>query len=133
MFILESSLTGAGTVITNRILVKDGEAVANGEALVAAAGRLTKCGAAGIPQFVAAQTVTAGTNNQIDYIVVRKDQTFLADVTGDINLIAAAVGAKTACIDATGLNLDAGALTGGNVEIVSADVTRNKARVRFNL
>lgn len=133
MFILESSQTGAGTIITDQILVTDAEAVSVGEALVATSGRLTKCGATGIPQFIAAQSTVAGTDKRIDYIVVRKDQTYLADITGTVSLVAAAVGTKTACLDATGLKVDAAALTGGNVEIVSVDVPKAKARVRFNL
>jgi hypothetical protein len=133
MFILESSLDGAGTIITNQILVKNTEAVANGEALVAASGRLTKCTATGVPQFVAAQTVAAGTDKQIDYIVVRREQTYLADISGSAATLAGAVGTKTACITADGLAVDAAALTGGNVEVVSVDTVKNKARVRFNL
>jgi hypothetical protein len=133
MFLLESSLTGACTVIDNKILVTDSEAISKGEALVATAGRLTKCGAAGVPQFIALQSCAAGTDSKIDYMVVRKDQTFLADVAGTASLAAAAVGAKVASIDSTGLKLDAAALTGGNLEIVSVDTDKAKARVRFNL
>lgn len=133
MFLMESSLTGAATVVDNRILVKDAEAISKGEALVAAAGRLTKCGATAAPQFIALQSSTAGTNKQIDYMVVRKDQTFLADIAGTASLVAAVTGAKVVSMDATGLKVDSAALIGGAIEIVSVDTANSKCRVRFNL
>lgn len=133
MFILESSLDGAGTIITDSYQATNAEAIANGEALVATSGRLTKCAATAVPQFIAAQTIAGSTNKNIDVIVVRRDQTFLADISGSAATLAAAVGTKTVQIDATGLMVNAALLTGGNVEIVSVDTVKNKARVRFNL
>jgi hypothetical protein len=134
MFLLESSLTGAATIITDKILVTNAETIAYGEALVATGGRLTKCGATVAPQFISAQAIAGGTDKTIDYIPVRRDQTFVADITGGTAAaLAAVVGSKTVQLDATGLNVNVASLTGGNVEIVSVDTVKNKARVRFNL
>lgn len=133
MFTLESSLDGAGTIISDRILMTNSEAVTNGEALVATAGRLTKCGATAVPQFISSQTKAAGTDSQISYIPVRRDQTFLADISGSAATLAGVIGSKTVSISSDGLKVDAAALTGGCCEIVSVDISKNKARIRFNM
>lgn len=46
-------------------LMTNSEAVERGEALVFANGRLTKCGATGIPEFIAEASFPAGTNVRV--------------------------------------------------------------------
>ena len=127
MFILESTYDGAGTIVENTLLMTDAEAGARGEAMVAASGKLTKCGATAIPQYVLNKTTAAGTSVAQEYISVREDQIFLADYTGT----APVVGTKGYQIDATGLLVNGALSTGGQVEIVSVDTTKSKCRVKF--
>jgi len=126
-FRLESTYDGAGTIVET-VNLTDSEAASVGEAMVFAAGKVTKCATTAAPQAIAIEAVTAGTNNDVDVILVRRDQVFLADYIG----IAPVVGTKSYVMDPTGLLVN-GSTTGGKVEIVSVDTANTKCRVKFDL
>lgn len=134
MFILESTDDGAGTIVRNDILMTDSEAGLYGEGVVATSGRLTKVAATAAPQMILKKATAASTNVATEYVDVRRDQIWLADITnGAASLVAAVIGSKAVRVDAAGTGIDAGALTGGACEIISVDTVTSKARVRFNL
>lgn len=134
MFLLESTFDGAGTIVENAILMTDAEAGAAGEMVtVSGTGKLTKAAVTALPNAFLIKTTAAGTSVATEYVRVRtEEQIFLADfVNTAANLY---VGAKGVCLDATGLNVDAGvgAITsGGKIEILWFDSVKKKARVRF--
>lgn len=130
MFILESTLDGAGTVLKNDILMTNDEAGAKGEAVVVTSGKYTKAAANVKPQYILVRTTAAGTNVANEAVPVRDDQVYLADyVTASTGVPVA--GTKGFRIDATGLNVDADQASGGKVEIISVDTTKKKCRVKF--
>lgn len=62
--------------------VTDGEAVAEGEALVLASGKLTKCGATAAPAYIAMGVKTAAdTKRTIPVCRVEKNQVYAVPVT----------------------------------------------------
>lgn len=62
--------------------VTDAEAVAEGEALVLASGKLTKCGATAAPQYIAMGIKTAAdTKRMIPVCRVEKNQVYAVPVT----------------------------------------------------
>lgn len=73
-------------------LVTDSEAITLGEALVQTSGRLTKCAATAVPEFVAEKTVAAGINNRIPVTRVREEDEFIT--TSIATVASTLVGAK---------------------------------------
>jgi len=139
MIVLESSYDGSGTITDNKILMADAEAGAQGEAVIATAGRLTKSAVTSLPQFILIGNTAAGVNVKTNYIRVREDQVWLADIAGvgtvaaNAALVLAAIGTQVACLDVTGTKVDSALLTTGKVEIVSVDTVKGKARIKFNV
>ncbi len=135
MIKLESTLDGAGTIVENDILMTDSEAGAVGEAVVATSGRLTKAAATVAPTFILTKKTTAGTNVATEYVRVREDQVFTADITGTAGAaaVAAAIGSKAVRIDSNGTGIDSDQLTGGKVIIMSVDTAKSKARIKFDI
>jgi len=131
-FILESTYDGAGTIIENELMMTDSEAGVKGEAVKAVSGRLTKAATTDAPEFILAKTTAAGTDVETEYIRVRRDQVFLADVVGTIANIAEGDNAVEISDDGLFVNAD-GANTAGRIIIHSIDTVNNKARVSFNV
>jgi len=133
-FILESTDDGAATIVRNEIPMTDSEAGLYGEGVVATTAALTKVAATAAPQFILKKATAAGTGVATEYVAVRRDQIWLADITnGAASLVAAVIGNKVIRVNAAGTGIDAGALTGGKCEIISVDTVTSKARVRFDL
>lgn len=108
------------------------EAVALGEALVLTSGKLTKCGAAVAPTFIAMGACTgaeATAGKLIPALRVSKEVTYETELTAAYSGIAA--GAKVT-LAATGLGITA-TTTNGVAEIVDWDgkAVGDKVRVRF--
>ena len=70
-----------------KYLATDSQAIALGEALVLTSGRLTKCAADAMPEFIAMSACDAGTDNPISVVRVTEDMvfetTFAADASAE--------------------------------------------------
>ena len=75
-------------------LLTDAEGATEGEALVLASGRLTKCGATAIPEFISLKTQAAQSTSKtpLPVVRVREDDELITTCTG--TLTATNVGAK---------------------------------------
>ncbi len=126
MFVLESTLDGAGTIVETGLMTNS-EAGANGEAVKFSSGKLTKCDVDDAPQAILIKTTSSGTNVVTEFIRIRRDQIWLADYTGT----APVVGVGTYGFDSTAKRVDGDNTSGGEIEIVSVDTTKSKCRVKF--
>ncbi|MEX2395879.1 MAG: hypothetical protein WD491_02590 [Balneolales bacterium] len=106
-------------------LVTDSEAITEGEALVFASGRLTKCGATATPEAIAIEDVTAGTDQLCTVIRVTEDTEF--STTSTATVAASKVG------DAVTLHTDGlrvtGTTTSGVFTISSTDGATTNSNV----
>lgn len=129
MFDFHSSTYNPNMTTESTILMKDAEAGIAGEAMIVVAGRLTKCTPLVTPFCILTKDTAAGVSVATEYLRIRKDNKYKADVTG---VGTPAAGVMTAAISADGLNIDAANLTTGKVEIVGYDPASKKAIIVFN-
>lgn len=110
--------------------VTNSEAIAEGECLVFANGRLTKASAGGAVAAVSLHSVEAGIDKTCKVHLVLPGQVWEAAYTGtpDTGFV---VGCATADIDSTGTMLNAEAVTSGPCAIIAIDGANAKAKVVF--
>lgn len=110
--------------------VNNNEAIAEGECLVFANGRLTKASAGGAVAAVSLHSVEAGTDKTCKVHLVLPGQVWEVAYTGtpDTGFV---VGCATADIDSTGTMLNAEAVTSGPCAIIAIDGANAKAKVVF--
>jgi len=79
---------------TEYLLMADGEAVAYGEALVLTSGKLTKCGATAVPEFIALRTQALEATSVTKIPVVRVSEEQMFEVKSMATVAASVVGSK---------------------------------------
>jgi hypothetical protein len=112
--------------------VTDSEAITKGEALIIAAGKLTKATAGAAVSHIAAQSVTAGTGNTCLVIQTTPNQVYECAYTGTPDAAVTALTSTLVDIDSTGLLINAADVTGGPCTIQSIDTATTTCRVVFN-
>lgn len=130
MFYLTKIVNGRINVSESEYLtVTDGLTITNGEALVLTSGKLAKCSATTVPQFIAGADLSAtDTNRVIPVIRVESNQIYEAPVTA----VPASIGIKVA-LDGDALGVT-NATTNGVATIVSlngATKAGDKVLVKF--
>ena len=128
-FRLIQDLTGSPMVI-RKYLVTDSEAIARGEALKFASGRLTKAAATDPVAAIATHAVTAGTDKECEVIIVTAAQIYEVEYTGtpDAGFVD---GCNTADIDSTATKLNAADIIGGVCAILKKDTAAGKCQIMF--
>lgn len=112
-------------------LLTDNEASTEGEALVQTSGRLTKCGATAVPQFIALKTQTAETTSVTPIPVhrIKEDDVFAVD---SMATVAVTLIGNKVTLHTDGLLITA-TTSSGVAEIGTTDgaTTTSKCTVRF--
>ena len=110
--------------------VKNNEAIAEGECLVFANGRLTKASAGDAVAAVSLHSVKAGIDKTCKVHLVLPGQVWETTYTGN-PAAGFVVGCATADIDNTGTMLNAAAVASGPCAIIAIDGANAKAKVVF--
>lgn len=132
MIKLLQTLNGAATVVQREFMATDSEAISYGEGLTLTSGRLTACAATAAPGYIALKGCDAGTDQEIEYLKVDKDNMiFEIDVTGTAGVAALVAGTAVVSLKAGALLLNSDALTGGKCLILNSDANRDTATIMF--
>lgn len=120
MFVLESTLDGAGTIVKREVT---GGPVADGQALKFSNGAVVKASGTDKPECISIQA-QPGTGKEVETVAVREDQVWVTDCAGSQNR-----GEKYT------INTDGGGITtttaSGVATVDSVDPVAKKCRVRF--
>lgn len=76
------------------LLLTDGEASVYGEALVLTSGRLTKCAATGVPEYIALRTQALEASSVTEIPVVRVNEEQVYEVKSMATVAASVIGSK---------------------------------------
>ena len=127
MFNISKRLDGE-TAAFEYYLGTDAEAFTLGEALVQTSGRLTKCGATAIPEFICMRTQAAEATAVTLLPVLRVNESMEFETTSTATVAATLVGSKvTLATDALTVTATT---TSGVFEISSTDGVTTNSRVR---
>lgn len=126
-FDLIRNLDGASNPVEYYLLT-DNEAATLGEALVQTNGRLTKCGATAIPEFISLRNQAAETTSVTVLPVIRVTETDEFETTSTATVASTLVGSKVT------LHTDGGqvtATTASGVFMITSTDGANKVRGMF--
>lgn len=126
-FVQSSSIDGSSDPYEYYLLT-DAEGATLGEAFIQTNGRLTKCPATSIPEFIAVRTQAAEATSVTPLPVIRVKEDREFEVTSTATVAQTLVGSKVT-IDATGL-LATATTASGVFLISSTDAATTNSRVR---
>lgn len=124
-FVQVRSLDGSSDPFEYRKMTNS-EPVTLGEALVMSSGRLTKCGATSVPQYIALASADAGTDVEIPVVMVKEGREF--ETTSTATVAATLIGSKVT-LHTDGLTVTA-TTTSGVFEITGTDGATTNSTVR---
>lgn len=127
MFIIANRL-GADTTAQEFFLMTDAEAVTLGEALVQTNGRLTKCGAAVTPEFIALTTRAAEATSVTPTPVMRITEEMNFETNANATVASSLIGSKVT-LHTDGLLVTA-TTTSGVFEVTATDGATGGGKVR---
>jgi hypothetical protein len=126
-FVQSKSIDGSSDPFEYYLLT-DAEGATLGEALVQTNGRLTKCGATAIPEFIALRTQAAEATSKTPLPVIRTKEDREFEVMSTATVASTLVGSKVT-IDTTGLLVTA-TTTSGVFAISATDGATTNSKVR---
>jgi len=123
-------LIGRPDPVLEEFYVTDSEAIAYGQCLKLASGRLTAAGDATDIAAISTQAVTAGTDQLCKVIIPSSDMVWEAPYSGTADA-AFIVGLLSADLDSAGTGVDAADVSGGKIGILAINSTTGTVRCKI--